>query len=365
MENIKALIEKFKLSKRFEYKILSSKIDRDENLKNELYQNTTDLNKDRTTRDRLNWVIKDNNWKEGICGCCKINPKSFLKVACDNKSCLASESQKIVHKNFSRDKKEEIRKNKENTYLKKYGVKHNFLIPKVIEDRKNTWIKNYGEDNPNKSQIVKDKIIKTNNDRWGGNSPMSNDLIKNKSIETLRKTFNNLDIVNNSQLKEIQEKKRLNSINKWGFDNHMKNPEFRNTFFEKYFTKVPYYSGGNYREYDHKGVILKLQGYEPQVLKYLTEIYPNNEILGGPKDMIQYKFNYYDTQEKRWRYYLPDLYDLTRNTIIEVKSPYTLGNGRNTLDKKNEVIKNGFNFELVIRDKNEKITIKRYEFIKS
>ncbi len=54
----------------------------------------------------------------------------------------------------------------------------------VFEKRKQTSLKNWGIEIPQKSDIVKAKIIKTNNEIYGGNSPMCSEEIKTKSKTT-------------------------------------------------------------------------------------------------------------------------------------------------------------------------------------
>jgi hypothetical protein len=83
-----------------------------------------------------------------------------------------------------------------------------------------------------------------------------------------------------------------------------------------------------YHKYkQHKYVLgertLMLQGYEPQALDYLlSQGFLAEDIrceVEGTVPNIRYKYN------KRMRTYIPDMYVLRRNLIIEVKSLATLG----------------------------------------
>jgi hypothetical protein len=83
-----------------------------------------------------------------------------------------------------------------------------------------------------------------------------------------------------------------------------------------------------YHKYkQHKYVLgdrtLMVQGYEPQALDYmLTQGFTAEEIrceVEGTVPNIWYRYN------KRTRLYIPDMFVLRRNLIIEVKSMSTLG----------------------------------------
>lgn len=71
------------------------------------------------------------------------------------------------------------------------------------------------------------------------------------------------------------------------------------------------------------GRIVKIQGYEPQVLDELLKTYVENDIVIGVKEMnktigqIKYEF------EGRLKTYYPNFYIKSENKIIEVKSQWT------------------------------------------
>ena len=97
------------------------------------------------------------------------------------------------------------------------------------------------------------------------------------------------------------------------------------------------------------GKIVKLQGYEPQVLTELLKTYSEDDIVIGVKDMNitikKIKYVYRDTIHT----YYPDFYIKSTNTIVEVKSSWTykLHKKRN-LAKQNACLQQGFNFEFRI-----------------
>ena len=73
---------------------------------------------------------------------------------------------------------------------------------KKIKEKKS--FEKYGTKTPAESDIIKRKIIDTNNKKYGANSAMCIDLIKEKSRETL---YNNYGVYNPSKSKEILEKR--------------------------------------------------------------------------------------------------------------------------------------------------------------
>jgi hypothetical protein len=106
----------------------------------------------------------------------------------------------------------------------------------------------------------------------------------------------------------------------------------------------------SYKEYEMpSGRIVKLQGYEPQVLIELLKTYSEDDIVIGVKEMnnaigrVNYTFN------NRLRTYYPDFYIKSTNTIIEVKSKFTydMQIEKNTA-KEHACLQLGFNFEFVI-----------------
>jgi len=79
--------------------------------------------------------------------------------------------------------------------------------------------------------------------------------------------------------------------------------------------------------YNFHGRALTLQGYEKQALEYLTKtlkIDPKDIVCECENDFkatlnIRYKYR------GEWRHYIPDMYIVSRRTVIEVKSIHTLG----------------------------------------
>lgn len=98
------------------------------------------------------------------------------------------------HECFSKDPKSVLRR--EETCIKKYGVKNPSQSDDIKDKRKQTTMERYGVENVFESQEIKNKIKKYYNDNYGVDYP--------------------------SQSVEIQETRKSNSFNKYGVDHHMK-----------------------------------------------------------------------------------------------------------------------------------------------
>ena len=77
--------------------------------------------------------------------------------------------------------------------------------PEIKKQKENKSLAKYGTKSPAQSKEIKDKIIKTNNEKWGGNSPMSSDLVKKKSNKTM---LENWGVANPAQSEEILKKEQ-------------------------------------------------------------------------------------------------------------------------------------------------------------
>lgn len=99
----------------------------------------------------------------------------------------------------------------------------------IIKRKEQKSIDKFGTKTPAESNIIKEKIIKTNKEKYGGNSPMSNKNIKLKSTETLIKNYG---VDNPSKYKDILDKRVLSfkksnwvdsykktCLDKWGVEN--------------------------------------------------------------------------------------------------------------------------------------------------
>ena len=103
--------------------------------------------------------------------------------------------------------------------------------PNIIELKKIKSIEKFGTKTPAESDLIKEKIRKTNNNKYGGNSPMSSDNIKNKSKRTLMK---NWGVENPSKSQDIQ-KKRIESFKESDYKE-----SYKRTSLDRYGTTHPW-----------------------------------------------------------------------------------------------------------------------------
>ena len=156
------------------------------------------------------------------------------------------------------------------------------------------------------------------------------------------------------QSKEVQEKSRNTKFNKFGDENYNNRYKYRvtnlkNSGFENPMQTGLFSFGYKYKDYIYpSGKIVKVQGYENQLLDELLETYTESEILTDRIDMPEF---WYKTKEGKNHRYFPDVYIPKTNTIYEVKSDYTLNeskkNGIYDL-KAQSVLDSRFNFILKV-----------------
>lgn len=98
----------------------------------------------------------------------------------------------------------------------------------------------------------------------------------------------------------------------------------------------------------HKGLLL--QGFEPVCFDYLNQFYAEDEILRGTDYMKdnQIVIDWVDNDKKQ-RYSYPDFFIPSTNTFIEVKSEYTMQQGRYKIKRCQERLEElGFGYEVIV-----------------
>ena len=103
--------------------------------------------------------------------------------------------------------------------------------PNIKKIKEENSFKKFGTSTPSESQLIKNKIIKTNNDRYGGNSPMSSKKTQEKSKQTLLKNYG---VDNPNKAPEII-KKRVESFKLGDYKK-----SFKKTSLEKYGVNHPW-----------------------------------------------------------------------------------------------------------------------------
>jgi hypothetical protein len=191
-----------------------------------------------------------------------------------------------------------IRKQIEQTCIKKYGSKSILQSPEIKEKIRQKVLKKYGVEHVSQSKIIKEKIRQTCLKRYNVEHPF--------------------------QCQEIQEKIQKNAKK-----------------FKKYI--MP------------SGELRKVQGYEPFALDELVKIYEESDIITERKDIPRISYKLADKQ----KYYFPDIYIKSQNKIIEVKSTWTYKCKEDFIEEKANATKSaGYDYEIWIYDNKGNKTIK-------
>ena len=93
------------------------------------------------------------------------------------------------------------------------------------------------------------------------------------------------------------------------------------------------------------GIIVNLQGFEPQALDILLQTYSEADILINKKNMPPI---WYELNGKKHRYF-PDFYIPKDHLIVEVKSEWTLNRYLECNEAKFKAVKEaGYDFKLMV-----------------
>lgn len=129
---------------------------------------------------------------------------------------------------------------RENTMLKKYGVKNACYLEEVKDKKKNTSLEKYGVEFVFQCDEVKEKIKATNIERYGTSNASQNAEIKNK-IEM--SNIEKYGYKNPMSSQVVQQKLKQTMLDKYGVENPMQNKAIRDkasdTCFKKYGVKNP------------------------------------------------------------------------------------------------------------------------------
>lgn len=258
------------------------------------------------------------------------------------------------------DSSETLKKQKEETSIKKFGTTNVSKSNYFKEKYKNTMNEKYGVDHYSKTTEYSEKYKTTMNERYGVENPMKSEEIKRKMIQNslekngvewslslpdvqqkIKSTWESRGMKRNSSDNKWLEKTIETSHRKYGTNHPMQNEEV----FEKCMK-----NSRRFKEYKFpSGKIVKIQGFENLALDKLLETYNENDLIVGTKEIksligkIEYEFN------GKTKTYHPDIYIVSENRIIEVKSTYTI---KVDLDKnkakQKAVLNKGIDFEFMI-----------------
>ena len=240
-----------------------------------------------------------------------------------------------------------------------YGVDNMFQCESVKKKLRKTCVEKYGFEHANKSPEQKRKIKNTKKLKYGNENYVNPD----KFAATCMARYG---VTNPNKLQSVQEKITATCLERYGvhrFNNQkkiaatcMKNYGVTSAMHVDEFMSNQQEAAYQLKEYTFpSGNIVKYQGYENFAIdKLLIDGVLEADIVVDKKlqPRIFYLYNY-----KNCRYYV-DIFVKSLNKIIEVKSDWTykLHEQRN-LAKKEQCLKDGYNFEFWIFDKKKQLTI--------
>lgn len=147
-------------------------------------------------------------------------------------------------------------------------------------------------------------------------------------------------------LEEMKEKMRTTNIDRRGVSHPMHDPKIFNKVMDKLYTIKNYTLPSGDR--------IQYQGYENKALDELVELYDEDDIIIGGENVPEC---WYQNDNKNHRYFI-DIFILSQNLGIEVKSDYTFSVDNDTIMKKKEAFENlGYTCEIWIYDKKGNKTI--------
>ena len=129
-----------------------------------------------------------------------VNKENNTLIACDNKDCM--------------------RKKKEDTNLKRYGVKNPSQAQEIKNKKVETCKKNFGCEYPAQSKIVQDKLKKAFQNHFGCNNPMQDTAIRNKAKTT---NIERYGVENVAQSKIIQDRMKATCKERYGVEYAIQN----------------------------------------------------------------------------------------------------------------------------------------------
>ena len=241
-------------------------------------------------------------------------------------------------------------------------------IERRIIKTKKTCKEKYGVENFNTLDIIKEKTRKTNNEKYNSDYHLKTD----KSKQMIKDNLNDKYGVDNvSKLEYVKIKKKNKSLLKTDVEKLLIREKYKNTILERYgvehlsqdsdFLEELLKKSFSYKSHRlPSGKVISLQGYEPKVIDYLLKYYDEDDILYTNKS-IENKIGkiLYQNIDKVSRYF-PDLYIISENKIVEVKSTFTydLDIVKN-MSKKEECLTRGIKFDFIIYDNiNDNFIIK-------
>jgi hypothetical protein len=268
-----------------------------------------------------------------------------------------TELQRYGVKNFAQ--REDIKKKMKETCMKKYGVEHPLQNKDIINKIKKTRLEHYGFENLLQVDKFKEKCKKTTIIRYNTEYASQSQRFKDKVKQT---SYNKYGVNYTLQVLEFREKGKQTCLERYGVENPSQSTNVKDkikaTCLARYGVEYPQQcqeiaektqkNAKKYKEYIMpSGTIRKVQGYEPFALDELIKRYQEDNIITDRKEIprITYMIN-----DKK-KYYFPDIFIKSINTIIEVKSTWTYQSKKDNVHEKESATKMaGYKYEIWVFD---------------
>jgi len=244
--------------------------------------------------------------------------------------CLNDASQYIKDMNIITEVEKAKFEKSQKTNIERYGAPNPFQVEMFKEQMRETWIENYGVDNPGKSEEVKNHMRITCLERYGVEYVQASEELKTKLQDYYNDKYGGPSpFCDPNVIKKCQATQRAN-------------------YGGKLYCQSDHAQNG-YKWYDYtlpSGKMIRIQGYENKAIDILLEKYDESDIVVNNciKDHIgEIWYTSLDGKDHR---YIPDIYIISENLLIEVKSGYTMkaDKVKNALKKKSASEKCNFNF---------------------
>ncbi len=240
--------------------------------------------------------------------------------------------------------------------LDKFGLENPSQLPKSKKKRIETNLAKYGVENISQNECIKDKKVKTFKEKYGVNNISQLEEIKESKRAT---TLKNYGVEYPSQCKSVR-KKYEKSIEKRYGEGIINCSQSAEVMDKKLRTGI------KTRKYKlPSGKIVKIQGYENFAIEHLLKTFNEESLLIGAIEIEKHigRITYLDKSGDEKRYF-PDIYEITTNTIYEIKSTYTITLEPDKIERKRlATIQKGFNFKFLVFDSKGRL-MNQYSTVK-
>lgn len=177
--------------------------------------------------------------------------------------------------------------------------------------------------------------VERRNKTWKDKYGVENIFQTSETIEKINKTYQEKYGDHPKRTKEVQEKWKATCFEKYG-GHPNQNPEVQAKAEQTSFKHRDYVMPS--------GKVVKIQGYEDKAIDELLECFTEDEIINGRANVPHLR---YLCKEGKQRLYYPDFYIQPLNTILEIKSEWTLKLQTCRLEEKAKaVLEAGYRYEV-------------------